>query len=266
VPLADLAPWRVGYDEIGSGDALLLINGLGFDRASYAVAAQAYAAAGYRVVTLDNPGAGETAGPAGPYTAAQLADVAAALLRHLEIGQAHVFGVSMGGIVAQELALRHSPLVRSLQLHCTWGRSDPFAAELFRSWGELVEAVGHVEVWDHMLLWAMTPEFYGAHPEVVAGYRAMIAAAPPSTAVGFRAQVAACIAHDALDRLSSVTAPALVTTGERDPITTPRHARELCEHLPNARLHLWPGVAHLPFVEAASDFDALALEFLVAAG
>jgi 3-oxoadipate enol-lactonase len=262
VPLAELHPWSVGYDEFGAGEPLLLLNGLGFDRTSYVLAAQSYAAAGHRVVTMDNPGSGETVGPAGPLTGAQIADVAAALLEHLGIEEAHVFGVSMGGIVAQELALVHPTLVRSLQLHCTWGRTDPFAAALFRSWGELVAAVGPISVWDHLLLWAMTPGFYAAHPEVVAGYRTMIAAHPPSTGEGFRDQVAACLGHDVLGRLAEIRVPTLVTTGSLDPITTPRHAEELAEGLPDCRLHVFPGVAHLPFVEAADDFEALVLGFL----
>ena len=263
--LADVGPWRVGHDVVGSGPPLLLINGLGFDRGSSAMAAAQYAAAGYCAVTFDNPGAGETTGPRGPYAMTQLADVAAGLLAALGLGPAHLFGVSMGGAVAQELAVRHPAAVRSLQLHCTWGRTDPYAAALFESWRELVHAVGPVAVWDHLLLWAMTPGFYAAHPEVVAGYRAMIAAGPPSTEEGFADQVEACVRHDALDGLLAVTVPTLITTGARDPITTPAHADELRSRLPHARCHLWPDVAHLPFVEAAADFDALVLDFLAGA-
>ena len=77
------------------------------------------------MVVFDNPGVGQTEGPRGPYTTALFADVAAGLLRFLGIERAHVVGASMGGLIAQQIAVRHPQLVRSLTLHCPWWRIDP---------------------------------------------------------------------------------------------------------------------------------------------
>jgi 3-oxoadipate enol-lactonase len=262
VPIAELAGLRVGYDAVGEGVAVVVCNGLGADRSATAATAQWLASEGFRAVTLDNPGAGESERAGERCSIALFAAVAAELLDLLGTGPAHLFGHSMGGAIAQELALARPDLVRSLQLHCTWGRTDPYTAALFTSWGELADAVGPVEVWRHMLLWAMTPEFYAASPEVVAGWLGMIASGPPSSAEGFRDHVRACVAHDALDRLGAVTVPTLVTAGERDLSCRPAHAEELRAAIPHASFHVWQGVGHLPFVESPAEFASVSLDAL----
>ena len=117
-------------------------------------------------------------------------------------------------------------------------------------------------VWEHMLLWAMTPAFYDAHPEVVQQWLELIAGAPPSSADGFRDHVRACVAHDAIDRLGVVTAPTLVTAGEFDLVCRPDHADALRAAIPHASYHVWEGVGHLPFVEAPAAFGEAVLAFL----
>ena len=209
MPVSQLEGLRVGWDYIGDGPALVSSTASapivhrplsrppgwprrGSARSRSTIRAQERASAA-----------------AGAARHGLLADVAAGLLDSLGVGQAHVFGHSMGGAIAQELALRTPDLVASLQLHCTWGRTDPIWPRLFGVWGRLAAAVGPVAVWEHMLLWAMTPVFYDAHPEVVQQWLELIAGGPPSTADGFRDHVRACVAHDAIDRLGVVTAPTL---------------------------------------------------------
>ena len=271
MPVAELEGLRVGYDTFGDpgSPAVVVFNGIGADRASTAGTAAWLAGEGFRAVTLDNPGAGESERAGERCSIRLLAAVTAGLLDLLGTGPAHLFGHSMGGAVAQELALRRPDLARSLQLHCTWGRTDPYLAALFHSWGELAGAagVGPVAVWRHMLLWAMTPEFYAAAPEVVDAWLATIAGGPPSSAEGFRDHVRACIAHDALDRLAATppAVPTLITTGERDLVCRPGHADELRAALPHATFHVWEGVGHLPFVECAAAFGPVVLDALRAA-
>ena len=143
----------------------------------------------------------------------------------------------MGGAIAQELALNRPDLVASLQLHCTWGASDPYTAALFESWGELASApgIGPVAVWRHMLLWAMTPGFFAASPELVESWLATIAGGP----------------------LARV--PALVTWGSRDLICRPAHGEALAAALPHAGRRVWEGVGHLPFMEQPGEFAAAVL-------
>jgi 3-oxoadipate enol-lactonase len=262
MPVSQLLGLRIGWDSVGEGPAVLIFNGLGADRASAAPTAAWLVSQGFRAITLDNPGAGESERAAGACSIGVMADVAAALLDSLGVERAHLFGHSMGGAIPQELALRRPDLVASLQLHCTWGRTDPYLAALFESWGRLVDAIGPVAVWEHMLLWAMTPAFYEANPSVVHDWLALVADGPPSSAEGFRDHVDACVAHDAIGRLAGVTARTLVTTGERDLICRPGHAAALHAAIPHSSYHVWEGVGHLPFVEAPAAFGEAVLAFL----
>jgi pimeloyl-ACP methyl ester carboxylesterase len=262
MPVSQLHGLRIGWDDIGDGPAVVVFNGIGADRATATPTAEWLVAEGFRAITLDNPGAGESERAAGRCSIRLMADVAAALLDSLGVEQAHLFGHSMGGAISQELALRRPDLVASLQLHCTWGRTDEYLAALFESWGKLVEAIGSVAVWEHMLLWAMTPAFYDENPDVVRGWLGLIADGPSSSPGGFRDHVNACVAHDAVARPAAVTAPTLITTGERDLVCRPDHAVELRASLRHSSYHVWDGVGHLPFVETPKAFGEAVLAFL----
>jgi len=262
MPVSQLHGLRIGWDDIGDGPAVVVFNGIGADRATAAPTAAWLVAEGFRAVTLDNPGAGESERAAGSCSIGLMAEVAAALLDSLGIEQAHLLGHSMGGAISQELALGRPDLVTSLQLHCTWGKTDAYLAALFESWGELADAIGSAAVWEHMLLWAMTPAFYEANPDVVRGWLGLIADGPPSSPAGFRDHVQACVAHDAIGRLAAVTAPTLVTTGERDLVCRPDHGAALHASIPHSSYRVWEGVGHLPFVEAPAAFGEAVLAFL----
>src|SRR5712664_4783237 len=124
MPYAILNNIRIHFEVSGKGDPVLLINGLSAPAVSWALQAKALAPH-FTVVTFDNRGVGETDLPGEPvYSTSQLADDAAAILKHLRLPRAHVIGASMGGTVAMELALRQPRLVRSLTLACTWAEGD----------------------------------------------------------------------------------------------------------------------------------------------
>ncbi len=112
------------YQETGNGEPLLLINGIGADSLKWDPLLPALAAR-FRVITSDNRGAGRSAAPPGPYTTRQMADDAAALLAHLGVARAHVVGSSMGGMIAQELALAYPERVDRLVLLATYARLRP---------------------------------------------------------------------------------------------------------------------------------------------
>ena len=121
------------YEESGSGDPLLMIMGFGGDHQAWAFQVPAFAE-GYRVITFDNRGAGQSEGPDVAYSTRMMADDAVGLLDVLRIERAHVLGVSMGGMIAQEVALNHPRRVRSLQLHCTYARPDQYMLALMEAW------------------------------------------------------------------------------------------------------------------------------------
>src|SRR5512139_3505397 len=118
MPWTEAPGFRMYYEEHGAGFPLLLINGLGSDHLEWVHQIPVFSKS-FRVVVFDNRGTGRSGVPPGPYTTAQMADDVAASLRFLGIGRAHVLGVSLGGMIAQEVALRHRDRVDRLVLGCT---------------------------------------------------------------------------------------------------------------------------------------------------
>jgi len=264
VPLAELEERRVYYEEHGSGEPVLLINGLGADHTAWALQTD-YLQRFFRVIVFDNPGVGRTEGPPGPYSTALFADTAAQLLRHLGIGRAHVVGASMGGLIAQQLAVRHPTLVRSLLLHCSWWRADRYTQALIRSWQAFARAAGMLELARQIWLWVFTPRFFEERPQAFAELERRLVEDPyAQTPQAFCDQAEACLGHEALEEVRGITAPTLITVGEADILTPPAHARALHERIPGSRLHVWPEMGHAPFWEIPDEFNALNREFLEA--
>ena len=219
MPFVESAGYRVFYEEHGSGETILFVGGVTVDHTGFGLQVEPLSRR-HRVVVYDNPGVGQTTGPAGPLTTALLAEVAAGLLEALAAGEAHIVGVSMGGAIAQELALDHAasvPLGASA-LHLGQGRCLP-----------------------------------GRAPPQLAGDRARHARHPRPLS----RQSEACIAHDALDRVAAISVPTLIAAGENDLLVPPRHSFALHERIPGSLLHLWPGMGHAPWAEIPEAFNRL---------
>lgn len=264
MPVAEVAGRRVYHEEHGTGDPVLLINGLGADHSAWALQTE-FLKGRFRVVVFDNPGVGQTEGPRGPYSSALFADVAAGLLRELGIERAHVVGASMGGIVAQQLAVRHPGLVRSLVLHCSWWRADPYTTALIRSWQAVARAAGMLELARQIWLWVFTPRFYEERPETFAELERQIAEGPhPQSVEAFCDQAEACVGHGGLEEVAGIEAPVLITVGDGDILTPPAHSLAIHKRIAGSTLHVWPEMGHAPFWEIPDEFNALNLRFLEA--
>jgi pimeloyl-ACP methyl ester carboxylesterase len=210
----------------------------------------------YLLTAFDNRGAGRTPLPEGRLSASAMADDAAALLRALEIPSAHVAGFSMGSAIAQELALRHPELVRSLVLMSTYARPDALWRSQLIFWRWLVEgAPSERAFFEAFFTWVYTPR---AHADgTVAQIVEEALAFPHKQSVkAFQAQVDVCIAHDTEDRLPEIAAPTLVLSGELDIILPPRFGRSVAAEIPNARFEVMAGEAHQPFQEVPEEFNA----------
>jgi pimeloyl-ACP methyl ester carboxylesterase len=250
------------YVEAGSGDPLLLIMGFGGDHLAWAFQTPVFAHR-YRVIAFDNRGAGQSDVPDLPYTTRMMADDAAGLLDALGIERAHVIGVSMGGMIAQELTLNHPRRVRSLQLHCTMARPDGYMHALIANW-RVVRAKVTAEEWMRIVaLWLFSPTTYAERPEFVeAIIQTGIANPYPFTLTGFLRQGEAVRSHDTFDRLGKLAAPTLVSVADDDILVPARFARELAGVVPGARFTTIAGAGHCYFWERADVFNAMCLEFL----
>ena len=251
---------RTGGSELwverrGAGPDVLLIAGLGDPAEAWQPQLDGLADR-YRLTAYDNPGVGRTPLPGGPISPATMADDAAALLRELEVPAAHVAGFSMGSAIAQELALRHPGLVRSLVLVGTYARPDALFRSQVSFWRWLAEsAPSERAFFEAFFTWVYTPRAHadGTVEQLVEEALAF----PHQQAVeAFQAQVDACLAHDTADRLSQIAAPTLVLAGELDTIMPPRFGRHVAAEIPNARFEVMPGEAHQPFQEVPDEFNA----------
>jgi 3-oxoadipate enol-lactonase len=253
---------RVHYDVFGrpSAPAVLMIQGLGADKHGWDMQ-RFVLAARYRVIALDNRGAGRSDKPFGHYSLEQMADDAISVLDAVGVERAHVVGASMGGAIAQIVALKHPERVRSLTLACTACRNHPWREELLRSWASRATELGMGAMTREAARWVIGPRSFRRLVPAF-GWLGPLAMGRPTHA--FVAQVRAILATDETmaDQLSSITVPALVMVGNQDILTPRGDSEELAERLPNAELVVISGAAHGFMVEHATTFNRVLLEFL----
>ena len=260
MPTAQLGAVELHYEQSGDGDDLLLLCGLGDDHTAWDAQVTAFRDR-FRVTIVDNRGVGQSSLPDGDFGIVDMAADAAALLDYLDIAQTHVAGFSMGGAIAQELALARHDLVRSLVLIDSWAGSDRYLTAVFESFIWMAEvADSEVGFFNAFLPWVYAPALYddGRIDEIVA---AMVANPHPQDVEAFQRTARACIGHDTRHRLRDIAAPTLVVSGDLDILLPPRFSQELAAGIPGARLVSLPGRAHQPFQEAPEEFDSIVTAF-----
>src|SRR5581483_10269015 len=231
MPRVRVGEHELWYETEGTGDPVLLLMGLGGDHHGWALQRPALAAR-HRVVLLDSRDAGASDEARAPYGIADLAGDALGVMDHLGIQRFHVVGASMGGAIAQHLALQAPTRVASLVLVATWGRTDAFLRAVLASWRLLVERLAPAELLAVLAPWAFTSRFFAAPPPDVLALQAALAERGPLKSVAaYQRQVDACLAHDVLDLLPLLTTPTLVLVGEEDILTPPRYARAIAASL-----------------------------------
>lgn len=264
MPYAVINGIRMHYEVAGQGDPVLLVSGLSAPAAHWALQVKALAAH-HRVITFDNRGVGESDLPPEPvYTTGQLADDAAALLRHLKVSRAHVLGASMGGTVAQELALRHPKLVRSLVLACTWVEADARFLHVIESWMSLAYRVPLEERYRHVVYpWVFGPEFFAAKANVETAFQRALAYPHQTKAEAIERQARGIMAWNGTrtKRLATIRVPTLVLVGKDDILTPPAFSRALARRIRRARLAVLAG-GHGFYLEQADLFNRTVLRFL----
>jgi 3-oxoadipate enol-lactonase len=245
MPLAISTGARIYYECRGSGPTLLLVPGIPALSSDWFPFADPLTER-WQAIVYDNRGSGQSDSPEGPYSTAQLAADAVAVLDAAGVERAHVFGVSMGGMIAQELALGWPDRVERLVLGCTHAstraavrpRREVSAAFAFETddWGERMRLLAP---------FAFAPD---VDPRLLAAFiEKKSRDVQPDR--GYRGQVAAVLAHDALDRLVWIDAPTMVITGDQDAVIPPENSEALCERIPRARLEVIDDAGHLFFIE-----------------
>jgi len=252
-------------EQEGAGDDVVFISGLADEGACW-VDQVGGLNDRYRVTTFDNRGVGRSATPDGEFRIADFAADTAALMEALDIESAHVVGSSMGGAIAQELALAHPERVRSVVLNGTWCRGDRFLHEVFRNWMWSAEKADSIR--DFLVtvnLWCFSPRIW--NDGTMDQWIEAAEASPYAQSVdAFCRSTEALIAHDSADRVGGISAQTLVTVGELDLVLPPRFSQDLTERIPNARLVVIPDAGHQPFQEFPADYNALLAHFWQSVG
>ena len=252
---------RIYWDEQGHGAPVLLIMGLGYSSHMWYRIRPALAAR-YLTIALDNRGVGRSDLPAGPYPIGLMASDAAAVLDAAGIESAHVFGISMGGMIAQEFALQYPKRLWSLILGCTAAggptavRSEPEAIQMLMARDKISREQAE-EVPVPFIYDSGTPR--EAIDEDLAIRRPWF---PRPEA--YVAQLQGILAWEAYGRLSGITAPTLVIHGERDRLVPPGNGKLIAARIPGAKLVIIPHASHLFLTDQPEAAHSAVLEFLKA--
>ena len=263
MPVVSANGIEINYEVTGEGEPLVLIPYLAADQACYAFQVADYSKH-FTCFSVDLRGAGLTSKPEGSYTTELLADDVAAFMQAAGIERAHVSGLSLGGATAMWLAAKYPQRVKSLSLHSAWHATDPYLKAVVEGWRVMAQALGSVTdmVIQGIFPWCFTPELYASRPDYIDGLADFVRGRPMPPVDAFLRQSAAVIGHDAAARLASIQAPAQVTFGRRDAVTSPRFAAPLTDGIKGAELVIFENCAHAPIYEDVEAFNAKTLDFL----
>jgi pimeloyl-ACP methyl ester carboxylesterase len=255
--------FNIEYYREGSGPPLLLLNGFTSQSSGWRDEFLEPLQKRFETIRYSHRGTGTSDRLSGDITLADYADDAAGLLTALDIDKAHVFGVSMGGMIAQEVALRHPQRVIGLVLGCTAPGGSQRVAAAEEVMALLTPQPGLTREQQLRRSWPAitTPEFIESHPEVLEERlrRSLINETPLETAMK---QMAAVQVFDAYDRLPQIKAPTLVIHGDRDVLVPVGNARLLHERIPEAKLRIIAGGGHLFTFEFPEESAAAVVDFL----
>lgn len=252
---------RIYWDEQGQGEPILLIMGLGYTAHMWH-RTRSLLAEHFRTVAFDNRGVGRSDSPDGPYPIPLMASDAAAVLDAAEVENAHVFGVSMGGMIAQEFALQYPTRVRSLILGCTAAggptaiRSEPEAAQMLKARAEMTPDQAAV---------AALPFIYDVSTprerieEDLAIRRPWL-----PRAKSYLAQLQGILAWESYSRLPEVSVPTLIIHGQNDRLVPAGNGKLIADRISGSRLLLIPNASHIFPTDQPVVTHAVILDFLKA--
>ncbi len=264
IPRVKVGDINMYYEVHGKGEPLVFIVGLGASTTQSFLDIPAFSD-DYKIVLFDNRGAGRSDAPPSPYSMEMLANDTAGLLDAIGIGDAHIMGRSMGGMIAQHFALQYPERVKSLVLmatdcggpHYTSDREyDRYFADTKR-----MQALTIEERYKEQMPWLVSQEFIDNNPEIV---KESIEKSMeyPTSPQGFAGQMKAIEGHDTYERLAEIKAPTLIIHGEADRVNPVENARILASRIPGAELVILKNMRHLFMLEAKEETNRVILDFL----
>ena len=266
MPRANVNGTNINYEVHGQGEPLVMIMGFGGGLRGWYFQTRAFRKH-YRVIIFDNRGIGKSAKATEPYTVSTMAGDALGLMDHLGIEKAHVLGMSLGSLVAQEIAIEHPRRVLKLILACASigeAQENDMHERMVKAFkvkegpdGVDLSSVDFVEAMDTVVALSFNKRLYRTLLTPMSKiYVKMIGVD------GHLRQIEAVMGYKTLDRLHRVTAPTLVMTGAEDKLLPPKYSEQIASLIPNAKLVKVEGGSHALNIEMRSRFNKEVLDFL----
>jgi pimeloyl-ACP methyl ester carboxylesterase len=256
---------EIHYDTSGEGRPVVLLMGIGYDSSLWGLhQVPAFSRSAY-TVTLDNRDSGRSSRCRADYEIADMADDVVAVLDDLGLKRASVVGISMGGMIALDLALAHPERVDRLVLSGTGAATARAMFDPISSWSFVKRHDDNgLAFAAQQLVWLFSTDFARDHAAVDQTLTMLGQNPHPMDADAYERQAAAYVKHDVADRLSEIRAPTLVIAGERDRLTPPWICREVADGIEGARFELvgGPGSSHVLPLERPEDFNEIVTTFL----
>lgn len=254
---------KICYHERGNGEPLILIMGFGADGSAWNKHAAEYEKH-FRCIIPDNRGVGLSDQPAGPYSTSMMAADIIAVMDDAGIAKAKVAGISMGGAIAQELAINYPGRVQCLVLVSTWPQFDHYTKAVYQNLIHLRPAVSAEYFTELLHLWIYAPPYFEKyHEELAAAALSAANQSSPQTRAGFEGQLTACMGHNATNRLNQIACPALITVGMMDIFTPPAYSYILHRQIPGSAIVTFPEGGHVHHWEDLDRFNKETLDFLL---
>src|SRR5918998_1117574 len=261
MPTIELRGRTIYYEDHGDGEPLLGVMGLAADTLSWTLQVPAFSER-HRTVIFDNRDVGRSSADEQDYEITDMAQDALELADALGLDRFHLVGVSMGGAIAQEMALAVPERVRTLTLAVTFPAGGAWARKLAEVWGERVRSMSRESRVDELMLLTFSEAFF-ENAEGADFVRGMMLQNPnPQPAEAFIRQLDACGRHDTRERLPSLRIPTHVIGAEYDILVPLWKSRELAELIPGAELTVLERRPHGVNVEGADEFNRAVLDFI----
>jgi pimeloyl-ACP methyl ester carboxylesterase len=249
------------YEEYGQGPPVVLIHGLAGDCSAWQAQIDRLQR-NFRVIAFDNRGAGRSSAPDYPYTTRHFADDTVGLLDAVGVTEpAHVIGRSMGGAIAQEVALGHPHRVRSMIITASFGKLDRYGHQILESIDEVVKAQGYGPAAKIQSLFFFPPAYFNEHQEQMETFEAALADTNRPIH-GYTNSTHACLTHDALDRLPQVQCPTLVLAGGQDVLCAVGASRQIADRVPGCELRIYEEASHFFLIQCFEESMRDIEEFL----
>jgi len=254
---------KIYYQIRGEGTPLVLLMGFGADGDVWEQHVAVYEQH-FQCVILDNRGVGVSDQPKGPYTTKMMATDTIAVMNKLGIKQAKVAGISMGGAIAQELALNYPDRVSCLVLISTWPVFNNYAKTVYENLKKLRVTSKREDFMELLQLWIFAPPYYEeGMVDLEEGQQGAADSENPQTQNGFEGQLDACIHHNTVDRLYQIEVPTMITIGNMDIFTPPSFSDILHEKIAESELVTFPTGGHVHHWEDLERFNKVTTDFLL---